>query len=53
VEIAMAWFRRSKENIQSEGQRKETPDGLWTKCGGCGEIIHRKQLEQNLFTCPK
>ena len=49
----MAWFRRSKENIQSEGQRKETPDGLWTKCGGCGEIIHRKQLEQNLFTCPK
>lgn len=49
----MAWFRRSKENILSEGQKKETPDGLWTKCGGCGEIIHRKQLEQNLFTCPK
>ena len=49
----MAWFRRSKENIASDGQKKETPDGLWTKCGGCGEIIHRKQLEQNLFTCPK
>ncbi|MEK7748724.1 MAG: acetyl-CoA carboxylase carboxyl transferase subunit beta, partial [Bacteroidota bacterium] len=26
---------------------------MWTKCGGCGEIIHRKQLEQNLFTCSK
>ena len=49
----MAWFRRSKENIASDGQKKETPDGLWTKCGGCGEIVHRKQLEQNLFTCPK
>lgn len=48
----MAWFRRSKENIQSEG-KKETPDGLWTKCGGCGEIIHRNQLLQNLHTCPK
>jgi len=48
----MAWFRRSKQNIQSEG-KKETPDGLWTKCGGCGEIIHRNQLQQNLFTCPK
>ncbi|HEX9614181.1 MAG TPA: acetyl-CoA carboxylase, carboxyltransferase subunit beta [Bacteroidota bacterium] len=48
----MAWFRRSKENIVSEG-RKETPDGLWTKCTGCGEIIHRNQLEQNFFTCPK
>lgn len=48
----MAWFRRSKENIVSEG-KKETPDGLWTKCNGCGEIIHRRQLEQNLFTCAK
>ncbi len=49
----MAWFKRSKENISSEGQKKDIPDGLWTKCGGCGEIIHKKQLEQNLFTCPK
>jgi len=49
----MAWFRRSKENISSEGQRKDMPDGLWTKCQGCGEIIHRKQLEQNFFICPK
>ncbi|HWP83105.1 MAG TPA: acetyl-CoA carboxylase, carboxyltransferase subunit beta [Bacteroidota bacterium] len=49
----MAWFRRSKENISTEGQRKDMPDGLWTKCAGCGEIIHRKQLEQNLFTCHK
>ncbi|MEX1139069.1 MAG: acetyl-CoA carboxylase, carboxyltransferase subunit beta [Bacteroidota bacterium] len=48
----MAWFRRSKENIISEG-KKETPDGLWTKCGGCGEIIHRNQMEQNFHTCPK
>ncbi len=48
----MAWFRRSKENIVSEG-KKETPDGLWRKCGGCGEIIHRNQMEQNFHTCPK
>lgn len=49
----MAWFRRSKENISPEGQKKDMPDGLWTKCEGCGEIVHRKQLEQNFFTCPK
>ncbi|MEX2116007.1 MAG: acetyl-CoA carboxylase, carboxyltransferase subunit beta [Bacteroidota bacterium] len=48
----MTWFRRSKENIVSEG-KKETPDGLWTKCGGCGEIIHRSQMEQNFHACPK
>ncbi|HLX12702.1 MAG TPA: acetyl-CoA carboxylase, carboxyltransferase subunit beta [Bacteroidota bacterium] len=49
----MAWFRRSKASITGEAQRKETPDGMWSKCGGCGEIIHRTQLEQQLFTCIK
>ncbi|HVN48067.1 MAG TPA: acetyl-CoA carboxylase, carboxyltransferase subunit beta [Bacteroidota bacterium] len=49
----MAWFKRSQENISSSSRKKDIPDGMWTKCGGCGEIIHRRQLEQNLFTCPK
>jgi len=49
----MPWFRRSKGNIESEPQRKDLPDGLWTKCDGCGEIIHRKQLEQQFYTCLK
>jgi acetyl-CoA carboxylase carboxyl transferase subunit beta len=51
----MAWFRRSKAPIVSDvqGQRKDIPDGMWTKCDSCGEIIHRKQLEQQLFTCVK
>ena len=49
----MAWFKRSKENILTDGQKKDMPDGMWTKCTGCSEIIHKKQLEQNLWTCPK
>jgi acetyl-CoA carboxylase carboxyl transferase subunit beta len=49
----MAWFRRSKVSITSESQRKDIPDGMWTKCDGCGEIIHRKQLEQQFYTCAK
>lgn len=49
----MAWFRRSKQNISPEGPKKDMPDGQWTKCENCGEIIHRKQLEQNLYTCFK
>jgi acetyl-CoA carboxylase carboxyl transferase subunit beta len=49
----MAWFRRSKASITAEAQRKETPDGMWMKCQSCGEIVHRKQLEQQLFTCAK
>ncbi len=49
----MAWFRRSKQNISSDGQKKDIPDGMWTKCPECNEIIHKKLLEQNLFTCIK
>lgn len=49
----MAWFRRSKQNISSDGQKKDIPDGMWTKCPECNEIIHKKSLEQNLFTCFK
>ena len=49
----MAWFRRSKENISSDSQKKDTPEGLWTKCESCGEIVHKKVLAQNLWVCAK
>lgn len=49
----MPWFRRSKQNIAPDTQKRELPDGLWEKCPSCGEIIHRKQLELNLWTCLK
>jgi len=49
----MAWFKRSKENIAAETQKKEIPDGMWVKCDECGEIIHKKELAQNLYTCTK
>ncbi|MGD1044288.1 MAG: acetyl-CoA carboxylase, carboxyltransferase subunit beta [Bacteroidota bacterium] len=49
----MAWFKRSQENISSDSQKKDIPDGMWTKCSGCSEIIHKKELDKNLFTCPK
>jgi acetyl-CoA carboxylase carboxyl transferase subunit beta len=49
----MAWFRRSKASIATDQPRKDVPDGMWTKCDGCGEIIHRKQLEQQFFVCIK
>ena len=28
-------------------------EGLWVKCESCGTIIFRKDLEENLFVCPK
>ena len=49
----MAWFKRSKENISPDTLKKELPDGLWEKCPSCNEIIHKKQLELNFWTCQK
>lgn len=49
----MAWFRRSKEAIEPTTEKKEMPDGMWTKCDQCGEIVHKTELEQYLYTCPK
>ncbi len=49
----MPWFRRSKEKISPDSRKTELPNGLWEKCLGCGEIIHKKQLEVNLWTCLK
>ncbi len=34
-------------------KKKDIPQGLWEKCKGCQEIIHKSQLEENLMTCPK
>ncbi|MCP4632706.1 MAG: acetyl-CoA carboxylase carboxyltransferase subunit beta [candidate division Zixibacteria bacterium] len=48
----MEWFRKS--NIPEKGQpKKDIPDGLWTKCTNCGEIIYVKALEKNFWVCGK
>jgi len=50
----MAWFKRAKQNISSDTQQIiDLPDCLWEKCPGCSEILHKKQLELSLWTCPK
>ncbi len=49
----MSWFKRAKKNISPDSQKLDIPDGHWIKCKECGEIVHKKQLEQNLWVCPK
>jgi acetyl-CoA carboxylase carboxyl transferase subunit beta len=45
------WF---KKKIKAKPEDKlELPDGLWAKCEACGEILYRKELEKNLWMCPK
>lgn len=34
-------------------KRKGIPDGLWSKCEACGQIIYTKVFVENLKVCPK
>lgn len=34
-------------------KRRDIPEGLWTKCEECGEIIYNKTLEEDFKVCPK
>jgi len=48
----MEWFKKTREGVAG-GEKKEIPKGLWTKCESCGEIIFVRELEKNLWVCPK
>jgi acetyl-CoA carboxylase carboxyl transferase subunit beta len=48
------WFKRIKKGIlTSTADKKETPEGLWSKCPECNYICTVTELRENLFVCPK
>jgi acetyl-CoA carboxylase carboxyl transferase subunit beta len=52
----MAWFKRDKKSIDAATppeERRVRTEGLWVKCESCRTIVFRKDLEANLFVCPK
>ncbi len=52
---APAWFRRKGPAAPpAPAVRKvDIPEGLWTKCEACGEVVFERALEENLRVCPK
>ncbi|MGE0159250.1 MAG: acetyl-CoA carboxylase, carboxyltransferase subunit beta [Gemmatimonadales bacterium] len=47
----MAWFRKDKKPLTAQ-DRREVPTDVFDKCPGCGEILYRERLAQNLNVCP-
>lgn len=47
----MAWFRKDKKPLQAQDKR-DVPSNVFDKCAGCGEILYRERLAQNLNVCP-
>ena len=49
----MAWFKRSKKNIQTPTEeKKDLPKGLWYKTPS-GKIIDTEELQKNLYVSPE
>lgn len=49
-----SWFKRMAKGIlTTTSEKKETPEGLWTKCPECNYICTAHDLKANLYVCPK
>jgi acetyl-CoA carboxylase carboxyl transferase subunit beta len=48
----MSWLTRVRQSIPFLPKR-ETPENLWHKCRGCGQMVFVKEFEDNLHVCPK
>jgi acetyl-CoA carboxylase carboxyl transferase subunit beta len=48
----MSWLDRVRNALPFAAKR-ETPDNLWHKCKGCGQMVFTRELEENLHVCPK
>jgi acetyl-CoA carboxylase carboxyl transferase subunit beta len=48
----MGIFQKPALKIRARG-KSNVPEGLWTKCPACGEVVTKAELEQNLQVCPK
>ena len=51
----MSWFQKIlppkiKRRIDT---KKSVPEGLWSKCTACSEVLYKADLENNLEVCPK
>ncbi|NND57799.1 MAG: acetyl-CoA carboxylase carboxyltransferase subunit beta [Xanthomonadales bacterium] len=51
----MSWFQKlMPARIRTEGgNKRNVPEGLWTKCNACSAVLYRPELERNLAVCPK
>ncbi len=52
----MSWFQKiipPKIQRRVQAAKKVVPEGLWSKCDSCEEVLYRAELDGNLNVCPK
>jgi acetyl-CoA carboxylase carboxyl transferase subunit beta len=51
----MSWLQKllPPKIKRAEGARRSVPEGLWSKCPACEEVLYATDLENNQNVCPK
>ncbi|MFT7683254.1 MAG: acetyl-CoA carboxylase carboxyl transferase subunit beta, partial [Moritella dasanensis] len=49
----MSWIEKILPKSKSATARRNIPEGVWTKCGSCDQVLYHAELERNLGVCPK
>src|SRR5690625_889733 len=52
----VSWLQKiipSRMSGVSSGNKKGVPEGVWSKCGNCGAVLYRVEMERALYVCPK
>jgi acetyl-CoA carboxylase carboxyl transferase subunit beta len=49
----MSWLEKIISPSKEKAVRHNIPEGIWTKCESCDQMVYRAELERNLNVCPK
>lgn len=49
----MSWIEKILPKSKSATERRNIPEGVWTKCTSCEQVLYHAELERNLGVCPK
>ena len=52
--LNMSWIDRIfSKNTSSSSRKANVPEGVWTKCTSCEQVLYREELKRHLEVCPK
>ncbi|MDH2923851.1 acetyl-CoA carboxylase carboxyltransferase subunit alpha [Nicoletella semolina] len=50
----MSWIEKILGRTSSSSVNKsKIPEGIWTKCTGCEQVLYSEEVKRNLHVCPK
>lgn len=53
--IKMSWLERilGRDSSSSSSTKSKVPEGVWTKCTSCEQVLYSEELQRNQYVCPK